>query len=66
MMDKSKAINGVQVEAREWQKGNQHRIYFSAGKQGQACWDVVNHQWISVHGEFGARFKAAIKVAWNL
>jgi len=66
MMDKSKTVNGIQVEAREWKKSGKHRLYFSAGRQGQACWDVANREWISVHGEFGARFKAAIKEAWGL
>ena len=65
-MDKSKTVNGVQVEARDWQKGSAHRIYFSAGRQGQACWDIVNREWVKVHNEFGARFKTAIKVAWEL
>ena len=65
-MDKSKTVNGIAVTASEWKKNDQHRIYFSAGKRGQACWDVVNGEWVKVHKEFGARFKAAIKAAWEL
>jgi len=65
-MDKSKTVNEIQVEAREWKKGSAHRIYFSAGRRGQACWDVVNREWVKVHNEFGAWFKIAIKAAWNL
>ena len=64
-MDKSKVVSGTEVTAREWKKDNQHRIYFSA-RGGQACWDVVNREWVKVHKEFGARFKAAIKAAWGL
>ena len=65
-MDKSKTVNGIAVTASEWKKNDQHRIYFSADKRGQACWDVVNGEWVKVHKEFGARFKAAIKAAWEL
>jgi hypothetical protein len=64
-VDKSKTVNGIYVEASEWKKGNQHRIYFSA-LGGQACWDVNAGEWVKVHKEFGARFKAAVKAAWGL
>ena len=47
-------IGTVTVEAREWQKGDQHRIYFqcSGTSRAQGCWDVKAQQWVKVHGQF--------------
>jgi len=65
-MPETKTINGVQVEAEEWKKHGKHRIYFSAGRYGKACWDVQAGEWIKVHSEFSYRFKAAVKAAFGL
>jgi len=61
----SKQIGTVTVDAREWKKNGQHRIYFS-GNRGQACWDVNAREWVKVSHEFGPRFKAEIKIAFSL
>ena len=70
-METTKTVKGVQVTARMWKPRDMpdarpQRIYFDAGRQGQACWDVQKREWVKVHGEFGWAFKAAIKAAWEL
>lgn len=62
----SKQIGNTEITAREWKKGNQHRIYFSDGRGGQACWDVNKREWVKVHCEFGHVFKLRIKEAFSL
>jgi hypothetical protein len=64
----SKKIGNITVTAKEWKKGNQHRIYFAEDRRNgaQACWDINKREWVKVHGEFGYAFKNAIKEAFNL
>ena len=64
---RTEMVNGLKVTAKQWNKGNMQRLYFSAeGQKGQACWDLVNNRWVNVHLEFGGRFKHAIKEVFGL
>ena len=56
-----KIVNGVEVES--VRKGE--KIFFFARK-GQACWDTKAGEWVKVHKEFGFKFKAQIKKAFEL
>jgi len=62
----SKMVAGVEVKANDWEKGSQHRIYFSDNSRGKACWDVNAQTWIPSHMEFGARFKDEIMKVFGL
>ncbi len=63
-------IGKTTVEAREWKKNGQHRIYFTevckGSKPGQACWDVNAGEFTKVHYQFATFFEAKIKEAFNL
>lgn len=50
----------IEVEAKEWQKGNQKRIYFHMSEGGrnnmqkvdQLCWDCLKKEFISCKADF--------------
>ncbi len=68
-MNSKKTIGKTTVEAKEWEKNGQHRIYFTEvckGSKGQACWDVNAGEFIKVHCQFATFFEAKIKEAFNL
>lgn len=66
----------VAIEAKEWKKGNHHRIYFnkvdakeqkySGKKIGQACWDAIEKEWIPVKYQFGKAFLAQLEKEFEL
>ncbi|GIV81852.1 MAG: hypothetical protein KatS3mg051_1206 [Anaerolineae bacterium] len=68
-----KSIGGreLTVEAREWKKADQHRIYFAVftspneRKPGQACWDVNQKKWVGVYKEVGEVIKERITGAFG-
>lgn len=60
------SMTQVEITATEWRKGNLHRIYFKSRDGGQACWDVVGKDWISVKREFGPVFKENIRRTFDL
>ena len=65
--ERTETVNGIVVTARYWSKNGLQRLYFSTeGNRGQACWDLVNRQWVAVHCEVGSKFKVAIKKAFRL
>lgn len=59
-------IGRFTVIAKEWKKGNQHRVYFSLDTSAQACYDMNEGVFIKCRGRVGARFEHAIKEAFNL
>jgi len=68
-MKQEARIGNILVRAREWRKGNHHRIYFTEvgpRNAGQAIWDVNQKSWIRCKREFGWRMKESIKQEWGL
>lgn len=63
----TKTIGRFEITATPWQKHGKNRIYFDlSNRGGQACWDVEKQEWVRVRNEVGARFKRAIKEAFEL
>ena len=61
-------IGTVTVEAKEWRKGDQHRVYFqcSGTSRAHGCWDVKAQQWMKVHGQFNYPFTDKVREAFGL
>ncbi len=63
---KDQKIGRFTVSAKEWKKGNQHRIYFKVDSSTQACYDANKKQFIKCSNRVDARFEHAIHEAFNL
>lgn len=59
-------IGRFTVAAKEWKKGNQHRIYFSLDTSARACYDMNEEVFIKCRGRVGARMEHAIREAFGL
>ncbi len=69
----SKEIGRFTVIPNEWVKPGFYRIYFtlqeygkSSRNNGQACYDVLNNEFIKCRNRVGAAWENAIKKAFEL
>lgn len=65
---KIEVVEGIFVEAKEWQKGDQHRIYFQCSGKSKApgCYDLNKREWVKIHGQFNAPFTTKVLAAFGI